>query len=200
MATSAAAAAAASVSKKLVKKDAEPTSDLEVKIAAELEALEKSGGHWKADLKGLHFTKATPVELDGGRKVAVIFVPPPMLKDFRKCQQNLVNELEKKLVSMQVLLVANRTMVPPGLWQRSKMLSGVRPRSRTLKNVQDNLLDDLLFPTEIAGKRTKVKMDGSRLLKVLLSKKDQDANESKTEGLRVVFKKLTNRDITFEYV
>ena len=121
-----------------------------------------------------------------------------MLKDFRKCQQNLVNELEKKL-TMNVLLVANRTMVPPGLWQRSKMLSGVRPRSRTLKNVQDSLLDDLLFPTEIAGKRTKVKTDGSRLFKVILSKKDQDANDGKTEGFRTVFKKLTNRDVTFEF-
>ena len=192
------AASTASVSKKLMKKDSEPASELELKIASELEALEKSGGHFKADLKGLHFTKASAIELDGGRKVVVIFVPPPMLKDFRKCQQNLVNELEKKL-TMNVLLVANRTMVPPGLWQRSKMLSGVRPRSRTLKNVQDNLLDDLLFPTEIAGKRTKVKTDGSRLLKVIVAKKDQDAIEGKTDGFRVVFKKLTNRDVTFEF-
>jgi small subunit ribosomal protein S7e len=188
-----------STSKKLVKKDSEAASELEIKIASELEALEKNSAHFKSELKGLHFTKASQVELEGGRKAVVIFVPPPMLKDFRKCQLQLVQELEKKLGSMQVLLVANRTMVPPGLWQRSKMLSGVRPRSRTLRNVQDNLLDDLLFPAEISGKRTKVKMDGSRLLKVILGKKDQDANEGKVEGVRVVFKKLTNRDITFEY-
>ena len=188
-----------STSKKLVKKDSEAASERELKIASELEALEKSATHFKTDLKGLHFTKASQVELEGGRKAIVVFVPPPMLKDFRKCQQLLVQELEKKLGSMQVMLVANRTMVPPGLWQRSKMLSGVRPRSRTLKNVQDNLLDDLLFPTEIAGKRTKVKTDGSRLLKVIVAKKDQDAIEGKTDGFRVVFKKLTNRDVTFEF-
>lgn len=192
------ASSSSSTSKKLVKKDSEPASELELKIASELEALEKSAGHFKTDLKGLHFTKASQVELDAGRKVVVIFVPPPMLKDFRKIQVQLVNELEKKL-STQVLLVANRTMVPPGLWQRSKMLSGVRPRSRTLKNVQDNLLDDLLFPSEIAGKRTKVKMDGSRLLKVILSKKDQDANDQKILAFTTVYKKLTNRDVTFEY-
>lgn len=188
-----------SSSKKLVKAKGEAATELELKIASELETLEKSAGHFKTDLKGLHFTKASQIEFEGGRKAVVVFVPPPMLKDFRKCQVPLVQELEKKLGSMQVLLVANRTMVPPGLWQRSKMLSGVRPRSRTLKNVQDSLLDDLLFPTEIAGKRTKVKTDGSRLLKVILSKKDQDANDGKTEGFRTVFKKLTNRDVTFEF-
>jgi small subunit ribosomal protein S7e len=204
-----ASTAAFAGAKKLIKaKDVKPT-DLEIKVANEMFALENASSKdapnnsFKTDLKGLSFTKAVEVELEGGKKSAcVIFVPPPMLTEFRKTQKALLEELEKKLGSSttQCLLVANRTMVPPGLWQRSKLLSGVRPRSRTLRNVQDNLLDDLLFPVEIVGKRTKIKVDGSRLLKVLLSKKDADAVEGKTDGYRQVFKKFTNRDITFEFV
>ena len=196
-----ASTAAFAGAKKLVKKDG-VASELEIKVANELAALEATAGsHFKSDLKGLHFSKASEMELEGGRKAVVIFVPQPMLAEFRKCQKALLEELEKKFGnSMQFLLVANRTMMPPGLWQRSKKLNGVRPRSRTLKQVQDSLLDDLLFPTEIAGKRTKVKTDGSRLLKVLLSKKDADACDGKTDAYKVVYKKMTNRDLTFEYL
>jgi small subunit ribosomal protein S7e len=194
--------------KKVIKPKDVKVTDLEIKVANELFALETAPtlkdqqNSFKTDLKGLSFTKAVEVELEGGKKPAcVIFVPPPMLTEFRKTQKALLEELEKKFAGgMQFLLVANRTMVPPGLWQRSKLLSGVRPRSRTLRNVQDNLLDDLLFPVEIVGKRTKIKVDGSRLLKVLLSKKDADSVEGKTDGYRQVFKKFTNRDITFEFV
>jgi small subunit ribosomal protein S7e len=188
--------------KKLVKKDKTAPSEVEAKVATELAALEAgSTGTWKTDLAGLSISKAVELELEGGRKAVVIFVPPPRLNDFRKVQKALVEELEKKMgQNTHVLLVANRTMVPPGLWQRSGVLSGVRPRSRTLKHVQDSLLDDLLFPVEISGKRTKVKMDGARLLKVLVAKKDESAIESKADTFVHVYKKLTNRDIAVEVV
>lgn len=38
--------------------------------------------------------------------------------------------------------------------------------SRTLTAVHDGILEDLVFPAEIVGKRIRVKLDGSRLIKV----------------------------------
>jgi hypothetical protein len=39
-------------------------------------------------------------------------------------------------------------------------------RGFTLTSVHDAILDDLTFPAEIVGKRIRIKLDGSRLIKV----------------------------------
>jgi small subunit ribosomal protein S7e len=50
----------------------------------------------KADLKDLFISAARELEIDGGRKAIVMFVPYRQLKDYHKIQQRLVRELEKK--------------------------------------------------------------------------------------------------------
>lgn len=50
----------------------------------------------KADLHDLYISAAKELELDGGRKAIIIFVPFRQLKDFHKIQARLVRELEKK--------------------------------------------------------------------------------------------------------
>ena len=51
--------------------------------------------------------------------------------------------------------------------------------SRTLTSVHENILEDLCFPSEIVGKRIRVKLDGSRLIKVHLEKTQQTNIEHK---------------------
>lgn len=56
--------------------------------------------------------------------------------------------------------------------------------SRTLTAVHDAILEDLVFPSEIVGKRIRVKLDGSRLIKVHLDKAQQNNVEHKVAASR----------------
>ncbi|ELU12361.1 hypothetical protein CAPTEDRAFT_158191, partial [Capitella teleta] len=72
-------------------------------------------------------------------------------------------------------------------------------QNRTLTTVHENILDDLVFPAEIVGKRIRIKLDGSRLIKVHLDKTQQTNIEHKLDTFTAVYKKLTGKSVTFEF-
>merc|ERR1711937_226075 len=120
-----------------------------------------------------------------------IYVPYKLLKSFNKVHQRLVRELEKKFSGRHVLIIGQRTILGKS-YNRNQKTKGPRPRSRTLTAVQDSILDDIVYPTEIVGKRTRVKVDGKRILKVYLDSKDKDNVEGRTDVFTSVYHKLTN--------
>ena len=103
------------------------------------------------------------VEVSNGKRAIAIFVPVPLLKGFHKIQTRLVRELEKKFSGKHVVFVAQRRILRKP--NRTRSLKQPRPTSRTLTAVHNSILEDLVFPTEIVGKRTRVKVDGSRIIK-----------------------------------
>lgn len=70
--------------------------DFEAQVAQELMNLEVATVDMKAELHDLYIVAAKELELPGGRKAIVIFVPFKQLKDFHKIQGRLIRELEKK--------------------------------------------------------------------------------------------------------
>ncbi|TKC41592.1 hypothetical protein EI555_006842 [Monodon monoceros] len=64
--------------------------------------------------------------------------------------------------------------------------------------MHDAILEDLVFPSEIVVKRIRVKLDGSRLIKVQLDKAQQNNVEHKVETFSGIYKKLTDWRVTKE--
>lgn len=195
---------------KIIKPAGVKPDELELTVAQAMYDLENSVADLKADLRPLQFTAAKEVnhsfddyfntpqmDLGMGRKAVVVFVPVPLLKQFHKVQNRIVRELEKKFSDRHVLLVAQRKIM--GKPTRKSRVKQARPRSRTLTAVHDNLLEDLVFPTEIVGKRTRVKVDGSKLIKVFLDSKDKNGLEYKLDTFSAVYKKMTGKDVVFEF-
>merc|ERR1739846_97425 len=123
----------------------------------------------KSHLRELHITAAKEVEVGQGKKAIVIFMPVPQVKAFQKIQTRLVRELEKKFSGKHVVFVAQRRILPKPTRKANK-LKQKRPRSRTLMAVHTAILDDLVYPAEIVGKRIRIRLDGTRLFKVHLDK------------------------------
>eukprot|EP00158_Paraphelidium_tribonemae_P000909 Partr_v1_DN23656_c0_g1_i1_m18934 putative ribosomal protein S7 len=182
---------------KIIKPVGEKPEELEIQVAQAIFDLENNDGELKPELRPLQFAAAKEFDLGAGRKSLVVFVPVPLLKQFHKVQNRLVRELEKKFSDRHVLFVAKRKIMPrPTRRARTKQM---RPRSRTLTAVHDAVLEDMVFPTEIVGKRTRVKVDGSKLVKVLLDNKDKNVLEYKLDTFSAVYKKMTGKDVVFEF-
>jgi len=174
---------------KIVKASGEPT-EIEDQVAQALFDLSQNSD-FKAELKNLHFSAVRQVDLSAGRKALVVFVPAKLLKGFHKIQHHLVRELEKKFSSHHVVIVAQRKIVRQGVAGAS--------HSKTITAVHEAILDDLVYPTEIVGKRLRVRHDGSKLLKVHLDRKDQNNTEYKLETYAAVYKRLTGKNAVFEF-
>nr|ACV20967.1 small subunit ribosomal protein 7 [Micoletzkya sp. WEM-2009] len=183
---------------KIIKPDGKPVTDLERLIASALADLEATSDI-KTQLRELFIVGVKEVEI-GNKKSIIVFVPFPQLKQFQKVQARLVRELEKKLGGKHVLFVAKRRILPkPQRGSKRFPEKQKRPRSRTLTAVHEAMLNDIVFPAEIVGKRIRVKLDGKRIIKVHLDKTQQTNVEHKVDTFSSVYKHLTGKDVVFEF-
>ncbi|CAH9082729.1 unnamed protein product [Cuscuta europaea] len=175
-------------------KAAEPT-EFEESVAQALFDLENTNQELKSDLKDLYINSALQIDVSGNRKAVVIHVPYRLRKAFRKIHVRLVRELEKKFSGKDVIVIATRRIVRPP----KKGAAVQRPRSRTLTAVHEAILEDVVVPAEIVGKRVRYRIDGSKIMKVLLDPKQKNDTEYKLETFSAVYRKLSGKDVVFEY-
>mmetsp|Transcript_49437 Transcript_49437/g.110861 ORF Transcript_49437/g.110861 Transcript_49437/m.110861 type:complete len:196 (-) Transcript_49437:49-636(-) len=186
--------------KKILKPKGAAPTDLEEEVAKALFDIEVSpASDIKAELKDIYISGAKEVEVKaGGRKAIIVYFPYRVWRSAKKIQGRLIRELEKKFSKKHIVFVANRTILDKNFRRKGFK---VRPRSRTLTSVHEAILDDVVGPTEVIGKRTRISVDGSKLLKVFLDPKDKDKEnvESKLSTFSAVYKKLTNKEAVFKF-
>merc|ERR1711964_442289 len=183
--------------KKIVKEKGAVPNELEDEVAKALFDIETSNtSEIKADLRDIVISAVKEFEVKGSRQVAVIVVPYRVWKSVKKIHGRLIRELEKKFSKKHVIFTANRTILDQSFRRRGLK---IRPRSRTLTDVHEQILEDIVGPTEVVGKRTRCKVDGSKLLKVHLDPKDKDNIEEKLQTFAVVYQKLTNKEAVFQF-
>ena len=68
-----------------------------------------------------------------------------------------------------------------------------------MTNVYNEYLNELLLPGSIISSRTRVRLDGSSVNKLVLDKADQHFLEERVPAIRAAYKKLTSRDIEVDF-
>ncbi|KAG1368240.1 40S ribosomal protein S7 [Cocos nucifera] len=175
-------------------KDVEPT-EFEETVAQALFDLENTNQELKSDLKDLYINSAVQIDVAGNRKAVVVHVPYRLRKAFRKIHVRLVREMEKKFSGKDVIFIATRRILRPP----KKGSAVVRPRSRTLTHVHEAMLEDIVHPAEIVGKRIRYRLDGSKIIKIFLDPKERNNTEYKLDSFTGVYRKLTGKNVVFEY-
>ena len=138
------------------------------------------------------------VKLPSGESAVVLYMPTRVLKAAAPVIPRVVRELEKKRGGSHVVVIGHRRMLPR-VHHGTRQLSQQRPVSRSLTSVHEATLEDLVYPLQIVGKRTRVKTDQSRLLKVVLSKKERNDYEQKLVTFETVYHALTGRRMRLSF-
>jgi len=174
-------------------------TQLEETIAQAIYDLENSSSEWKNDLKDFYIVNAKEVDFTPkgkkGRNVYLVYIPFPCLKLAQKIHKRFVPELESRLKAF-CMFVAKRTI--QSKWKKTHK-SQKRPNSRTLTAVHEAVLEDLLLPTTLIGKRIRHRLDGSTVTKCILDQNDRDVVEDKLDAIAHIYKRLTTKDIVFEF-
>uniref|UniRef100_A0A0E0JZ77 40S ribosomal protein S7 n=1 Tax=Oryza punctata TaxID=4537 RepID=A0A0E0JZ77_ORYPU len=193
--------------KKIQKEKGLEPSEFEDSVAQAFFDLENGNQELKSELKDLYINNAvgcviwlrvyvcSQMDVAGNRKAVVIHVPYRLCKAFKKIHVRLVRELEKKFSGKDVVFVGTRRIVRP-----PKKGSAVqRPRTRTLTAVHDGILEDVVYPAEIVGKRIRYRLDGAKVTKIFLDPKERNNTEYKLETFSAVYRRLCGKDVAFEY-
>jgi len=181
-------------------KGAEP-DQLETQVATALYELQVNSDKLKTALREVNITSAKEVDVGDNKRAIVVFVPPPQLDQFQRMvrERSLIEELEKKFSGKQVLIVAERRILRKESRQKgTRQLKQLRPRSRTLTTVHENILEDLVFPSDIVGKRIRYRGDGNKLIKVHLQQ-DSKGVADRVNTYSKVYKQLTGKEVVFSF-
>merc|ERR1711978_582011 len=189
-----------SITNKLQKKNNQRASDIESGVAqAILDIQNGADNATKEQLMQLHLVAVKEVDV-GGRNSLILMVPAPQVVGWQKIQTKIVRELEKKFSGKHVMIIGQRkVMAQEARKAGAKCYKQKRPISRSVKHVHDAILEDVVYPAEIVGKRIRHKLDDQKIIKAFLDRGSQTTIEHKTATFSAVYKRLTGKNVIFEF-
>ena len=172
---------------------------MEEDTAKTLTAFENSNKDIQKDLRMVYINSVEEVvyeDNDGSeKKYILIKIPYRSLQFYKKVQNQMIDHLENKF-KWPVVVVTNRTIDSK---RKISHASQKRPRSRTLKAVHQAILNDVVVPSSIVGRRARVSQQTGFSETVYLDPLDRQLVEDKLEAMADAYKKLTTHKITLEF-
>lgn len=123
----------------------------------------------------------------------VVYLPFIFTRDHKALIPKIVNEIQKRR-NQNAFVISKRTVI-----NKNADFKQVIPRNRTLTSVYDAVLEDLINPALIIGKRIRYRLNGSQLVKIFLNEESRAFLENKTNLIAQLYFALTNRKVVFEF-
>ncbi|KAL4445987.1 hypothetical protein ABPG74_010979 [Tetrahymena malaccensis] len=172
---------------------------IEEQVGSALVELQNTHPDLKTSLESIILTQVKEFQINKTNKKAksavLIYVHFQSYRVLLSAARKLIIELEKKLKQI-VFFTAQRKI--ESKWVKEHK-SQQRPRSRCLTYVYDALLDDLLLPSTLIGKRIRARLDGTSFYRIQLDQNDRDFLEEKLDAITHIYKTITTREVTFEF-
>ena len=172
---------------------------MEEDTAKTLTAFENSNKDIQKDLRMVYLNSVQEIEYEGNdgtaQKYIQVKIPYRSLQFYKKVSNQMIDHLEAKF-KWPVIVVVNRTIDSK---RKISHPSQKRPRSRTLKAVHQAVLNDVVVPSSIVGRRTRVAAGRRPVETVYLDPLDRDLVEDKLDAMASAYFNLTTHHITLEF-
>jgi len=184
---------------KLQKKEGVKPTELEEETAKTLTAFEQSNKEIAKDLRMVYLNSVEEVEFEAAdgsaSKYILVKIPFRSLQSYKRVATQFIDHLEQKF-RQHVVVIVNRTIDSK---RKITHPSQKRPRSRTLKAVHAALLNDVVVPSSIVGRRARVSKTTGFTETVFLDPLDKAQVEEKLDVISHAYAKLTTHKITLQF-
>jgi small subunit ribosomal protein S7e len=183
-------------SEKLSNKNRTTVNEITKNLTTVLGKLQDTNPNLKKDLEAIKIEGANEITIADNKKCYLVQVNESSIKNLQNAHTDIVKKLENHL-NVPVLIVPFRKTINGNLYR--KYVGKATPRTKTLTAVYDSLLEDLLYPATIVGKRTRFQKGKNKLFKVFVDAIDKESVEYKSNAISTTYKALTNRELVIEF-
>lgn len=181
--------------KDLSNKNRNPLNEVAKNLTTALQSIQDPD--LKKDLESIKIDNAADIHTSDNKRCFLVHVSEDSVTTLHKVHQELVKKLEFRFKN-PVVIVPNRKRINGNLFRKYR---GTKvPRNQTLSHVYDALLQDILYPAIIVGKRVRFPKSKARVFKVQVDKLDKEAVEYKLNAIIASYKALTNRELQVEFI